>query len=95
MTILENINPVRNLARALRARRAFGRAIFNGVKENKGRVTLASLLIISLMLATAGLYVFVSEANAAALTSVKATLIDLQGRKPPLKLTSVLQLLAR
>ena len=76
MTIIKNINPVRNLARALRARRAFGRAIFNGVKENKGRVTLTSLLIVSLMLATAGLYVFVSEVNAAALTSVKATLID-------------------
>ena len=74
MTIIKNINPVRNLARALRARRAFGRAIFNGVKENKGRVTLASLLIVSLMLATAGLYVFVSNANAAAITSAKDVL---------------------
>ena len=50
--------------------------IIKNIKENKGRVTLTSLLIVSLMLATAGLYVFVSEANAAALTSVKATLID-------------------
>ena len=49
--------------------------IIKNIKENKGRVTLTSLLIVSL-LATAGLYVFVSEANAAALTSVKATLID-------------------
>lgn len=51
--------------------------IIKNIKENKGRVTLASLLIVSLMLATAGLYVFVSNANAAtAITAAKDVLSD-------------------
>jgi hypothetical protein len=75
MSILKNINPVKNLARALRVGRAFGRAIFNRVKVNEGRVSLASLLIVSVLVLTGGLY-YVNSAKAASLTSVKATLID-------------------
>ncbi len=48
--------------------------ILKNIKENKGRVTLASVLIVSLMLVTAGLYIFVSETNAAAITSAKDVL---------------------
>ncbi len=50
--------------------------ILKNIKENKGRITLAGLLIVSLMLITAGLYVFVGNANAAAITAAKDVLSD-------------------
>jgi len=45
--------------------------ILKNLKENRGRVTLASVLMMSLILATSGLFVFVNEAKADALTSVR------------------------
>ena len=48
--------------------------ILKNLKENRGRVTLASLLITSLMLASVGLFTLINEVNASALTSVKLTL---------------------
>ncbi len=48
-------------------------AILN-LKENKGRITLASLLVTSLVLTTVGLYAFANTAKAAVLTSMKDTL---------------------
>lgn len=48
--------------------------ILKNIKQNSGRATLASLLIVSLMLVTAGLYIFTGTAKAAALTNIKDTL---------------------
>lgn len=48
--------------------------ILRNIKENKGQATLASVLITSLMLMSAGLYVFINEAKADALTSIKDVL---------------------
>src|SRR3989344_5376886 len=48
--------------------------ILKNIKENRGRVTLASVLITSLMLASVGLYVFVNEVKADAITAAKDVL---------------------
>src|SRR3989338_7991912 len=50
--------------------------ILKNIKENRGRVTLASLLITSLMIMSVGLYVFVNEASATAITAAKDVLSD-------------------
>lgn len=48
--------------------------ILKNLKENRGQVTLASVLITSLMLMSAGLYVFANQADAAAITAAKDVL---------------------
>jgi len=45
--------------------------ILKNIKENRGRVTLASVLITSLMIMSVGLYVFTNTAKADALTAIK------------------------
>jgi len=50
--------------------------ILKNIKENRGRVTLASVLITSLMIMSVGLYVFVNEASATAITAAKDVLSD-------------------
>ncbi len=48
--------------------------ILKNIKENRGRVTLASVLVTALILATGGLFVFVNEAKAGVLTGTKLIL---------------------
>ena len=48
--------------------------ILKNIKENRGRVTLASVLITSLMLTSLGLFTFINGAKADALSSVKDVL---------------------